>query len=334
MRRCLVLTLFFFAGPVAAQSLRESVIDVWVHDVPGPPQGDFWHPVAEHLLSTFTNPGSIYPNVMVCARPRTVAAPHCSSICWQFKGDSHGNGQPSTECRRSLRVPLLPNDPRMVLDVVDMERVGDRARVHAIIARNIAVNDPSRCSHEHVCRLTLPQGINTARGTLALSFGTQVQGVLGASPAPFVPSAPAAGSGSTPPQSGTPAWQQAADWAKKAAQKWAQSKDPTANARETADRAAAASQADINRCLAAIADSDETLRGRMPACANTSGKAFEDCMYKSVLYDDNVAVTEGYSCSRHYQDEVDTLARAGAYVWLKSKVCGIGQWLGLKACQG
>jgi hypothetical protein len=99
-------------------------------------------------------------------------------------------------------------------------------------------------------------------------------------------------------------------------------------------RAAAASQADVNRCLAAIADSDNTLRGRMPACANTSGKAFEDCMYKSVLYDDNVAVTEGYSCSRHYQDEVDTLARAGAYVWLKSKVCGIGQWLGLKACQG
>jgi hypothetical protein len=334
MRACLALALLLFAGPVAAQSLQESVIDVWVHDVPGLPQGDFWHPAAEHLLSVLTDPASVYPNVMVCARPLTAATPHCSSICREFKGDSHGNGQPSTECRKSLHVRLAPNDPRMVLEVVDMELLGGRPQVHAIIARNIAVNDPSSCPHDHPCRLRLPQGINTARGTLALSFGTQVQGVLGTPPAPFVPTAAAAGSGSARPQSGTPAWQQAADWAKRAAQKYAQSKDPTANARETADRAAAASQTDINRCLAAIADSDNTLRGRMPACANTSGKAFEDCMYRSVLYDDNVAVTEGYSCSRHYQDEVDTLVKAGAYVWLKSKVCGIGQWLGLKACQG
>ena len=58
MRSRLVLTLLLFGGPVAAQSPQESVIRVWVHDVPGPPQGDFRHPVAEHLLSAFTDPAS------------------------------------------------------------------------------------------------------------------------------------------------------------------------------------------------------------------------------------------------------------------------------------
>ncbi|HEY2035734.1 MAG TPA: hypothetical protein VGG96_01885 [Steroidobacteraceae bacterium] len=332
MRPYLVLTLLLLGGPAAAQSLQESVTDVWVHDVPGPPQGDFWHPVSEHLLSAFTDPASIYPNVMVCARPLTVATPHCSSICWELKGDSHGNGQPSTECRRTLHVRLVTNDPRMLLEVVDMERAGDGARVHAIIARNIAVGDPSSCPHAHPCRLNLPQGINTARGTLALSFGTEVHGVLGSPAAPSSPTA--SGGGSATPANGTPAWQPALDWARNAARKWAQSKDPTANARETADRAAAATQAQINSCLSAVAHSDDKLRARMPACANTTGKPFEQCMYKSVLYDEPMALTQGYSCSRHYQEEVDTLGKAGAYVWLKSKVCGIGQWLGLKACQG
>ena len=335
MRPSLVLTLALFAGPAAAQTLlQESVLHVWVHDVPGPPQGDFWHPVAEHLLSSFTDPASIYPNVEVCARPLTVASPHCSRVCWEFKGDSHGNGQPSTECQLPLRVPLVPNDPRMLLEIIDMERRGDRAQVHAIIVRNIVVPDPSHCPDDHPCRLNLPQGINTARGTLALSFGTQVQGVLGrpeASP-PSAPLAPGSGGSAAAPASTTPAWQPVANWASNAWKKWAQGKDPTANSRAATDRAVAITQADINSCLAAIANSDETLRKRMPACANTSGKPFEDCMYQSVLYDDNVAVTQGYSCSRHYQDQVDTLARSGALVWLKSKVCGIGQWIGLKGC--
>jgi hypothetical protein len=51
-----------------------------------------------------------------------------------------------------------------------------------------------------------------------------------------------------------------------------------------------------------------------------------------VLYDDNVALTQGYSCSRQYQDQVDTVAKTGVAVWLKSKVCGIGQWIGLNGC--
>jgi hypothetical protein len=67
-------------------------------------------------------------------------------------------------------------------------------------------------------------------------------------------------------------------------------------------------------------------------CANSTGQAFEQCMYKRVLYDDNVALTQGYSCSRQYQDQVDTLARTGVSVWLKSKVCRIGQWIGLSGC--
>lgn len=331
MRRWLALAGLLFIGAAHGQNLQESVTAVWLHDVPGPPVGDFWHPVAERLLSSFTDPASIYPNVEVCARPLTVASPHCSSVCWEFKGDSHGNGQPSTECQRPLRIRLLPNDPRMVVDVIDMERVGDGAQVHAIIVRNIEVPDPSHCTDEHPCRLTLPQGYNKARGTLSLSFGTQVHGVLGASPSPSSPAAPSSG-GSATPESGTSAWQQVTDRARNIWHKWAQSKDPTANQRETAERAAAEIQAKINSCLSAVAHSYDALRQRMPACANTTGHAFEQCMYQRVLYDDNVALTQGYSCSRQYQDQVDTVAKTGVAVWLKSKVCGIGQWIGLNGC--
>ena len=216
MRPWLVLTLLLACAPAGAQVLQESVTEVWVHDVPGPPQGDFWHPVAGHILSSFMDPASIYPNVEVCARPLTVATPHCARICWEFKGDSHGNGQPSTECQRPLRVRLVPSDPRMLLEVIDMEHVGDRAQVHAVIARNIVVPDPSHCSDDHPCKLKLPQGYNTARGTLALSFRTQVHGVLGASPPPSLPTAALASAGSAAPVSATPTWQPALDWARRA----------------------------------------------------------------------------------------------------------------------
>lgn len=56
--------------------------------------------------------------------------------------------------------------------------------------------------------------------------------------------------------------------------------------------------------------------------------------YAHVLYDDNVALTQGYACSRQYKDEADTLGKTGLAVWLKSKVCGIGQWIGLAGCRG
>ena len=330
MRPWLPLVFLLVGAPAAAQSLQESVTEVWVHDVPGPPTGDFWHPAVEHLLSSFTDPASIYPNVEVCARPLTRATPHCTEVCWEFKGDSHGNGSPSTECQRPLRVRLPPNDPRMLLEVIDMEHAGGGAQVHAVIARNIVVPDPSHCTDEHQCKLTLPQGYNTARGTLALSFSTQVHGVLGATPAPPAPMGPA--SGGATPGSGTSAWQPLIDWGKNLWKKWAQSKDPTAGARDMTAQAIAAIQKKLNACIAAVGHSTDTLRQRMPLCANSSGKDFEQCMYAHVLYDDNTALTQGYACSRQYQDEIDQFAKAGTSVWLKSKVCGIGQWLGLNGC--
>ncbi|HJS88354.1 MAG TPA: hypothetical protein VJ738_00125 [Steroidobacteraceae bacterium] len=332
MRPWLLLTLLLLAPSAPAQTLEESVTTVWVHDVPGPPQGDFWHPVISNLFSTFSHPGSVYPNVMVCARPLTIAAPRCSSICWGFKGDSHGNGQPSTECQRALHVHLAAGDPRMLLEVLDMERVGDRAGAHAIIARNIVVPDPSHCPDDKPCKLTLPQGANLARGTLALSFGTEVHGVLGASPAPLVPGAPVASGGSAP-RSRIPAWQPMFDQAEEAAKKWAQSKDPTAASREATARAVATTQADINACLAGVAHGSDTLRQRMPVCANTSRKDFESCMFDKVLYDDPYAKSQGLLCLRHYQEQVDSLGKAGVYVWLKGKICGVGQWIGLQVCQ-
>lgn len=339
MRPWIFLMLLLAAAPAGAQTLEESVTTVWVHDVPGPPQGDFWHPVTANLLSMFSRPGSIYPNVMVCARPLTVATPHCSSICWEMKGDSHGNGQTSTECQRPLRVRLVAGDPRMLLEVLDMERVGDRASVHAIIARNIVVPDPSRCPNDRPCKLALPQGENRARGTLAVSFGTQLHGVLGASPAPYVPAAPTAGGGAAP-ASGAPAWQQALeDRAKHIATQWAQSKDPTGGPRELGDRFAATTQAQINACLAGIPrardqeNGNDTLRSRMPVCANKGGRDFADCIETQVLYDDPVAVTQGYACWRHYQEQADTLGKTGVYVWLKGQICRFGMWVGLGMCQ-
>jgi len=333
MRPWLLLAFLLITGPAAAQGFRESVTHVWVHDVPGPPQGDFWHPAVEHLLSSFTDPASIYPNVEVCARPLRVETPSCTRICWEFKGDSHGNGQPSTECQRDLSVRLLPNDPRMLLEVIDMEHIGSGARAHAIIARNIEVPDPSHCTDDHPCRLTLPQGVNTARGTLALSFSTELHGVLGAAPPPPAPAARAPASGGTGAASGSgaAAWQKLVNWVKTQANKWVQGKDPTANTRETVDRATAELQAKRNACLVDVARNNG-LRSRISACANTSGRVFEECMYTLVLYDNDMALTQGYACSRRYQDQIDTFARTGVSVWLKSKICGIGQWIGLNGC--
>lgn len=332
MKPWLALTLLLVASPVGAQSVQEVVTDVWVHDVPAGPGGGFWDPAAEHLLSTFTNPASVYPDVMICARPAKIAAPHCTKICWDLKGDTHGDGKhPSTECRQSLHVPLVPNDPRLVLEVLEMDHDGDGARVHAIIARNVVVNDPSSCKDDRPCRW------NSATGALVLSFSTETHGVLG-TPPPGSPSAAPTQSGA--PLTSSPLWQQAVNGAQKAregvkkvAQRYAESKDPTAFSRETTQRAAAATQAAINSCLSAIAHSDETLRARMPLCANLSGKEFEVCMNQKVLAGDANALGQGTLCSRHFQDQADQLGQSAAYVWLKGQVCGIGQWIGLRVCQ-
>lgn len=336
MRPWFALALLLLAGPAGAQTLQRIVTGVWVHDVPGPPEGQFWDPVGEHLLSTFTNPTSVYPDVMICARPATVATPHCSKICWDLKGDTHSDGKTrSTECQQPLHVPLMPGDPRMVLEVLEMDHDGDGARVHAIIARNVAVGDPSQCTEDKPCKWS------TSRGALVLSFNTEAHGVLG-TPAPSSPSPAPTQSGSATPITGSPLWQQAVNAAKKAregaqkaAHQYVDSKDPTASSssQEIAQRGAALTQSAINSCLTAIAHNDDILRSRMPACTNLSGKLFEDCMYSNVLYDNNIAISQGYACSRQYQGEADTLGGTGVYVWLKGQVCGIGQWIGLRVCQ-
>lgn len=115
--------------------------------------------------------------------------------------------------------------------------------------------------------------------------------------------------------------------------RWAQSKDPTATPREIVQRASAATQEKINECLRDIAHGSEVFRSRMPACANSSGNALEQCIYHRVLYDDEAALAQAYGCSRHYQDEVDTLGKTSLYVLLKSQICGIGQWVGLEVCR-
>jgi hypothetical protein len=147
---------------------EETVTEVWVHDVPGPPEGDFWDPVSQHLLSVFTNPASVYPDVMVCARPLAGGKPTCTRVCWDLQGDTKLGGKlRSQECRLPLRVRLPAANHGMQLEVLEMDEVGGRPQVHATIARNIAVTDPLTCPHEKPCEMKL------AKGSLVLSFGTQ-----------------------------------------------------------------------------------------------------------------------------------------------------------------
>ena len=142
-------------------------------------------------------------------------------------------------------------------------------RYTPIIARNIVVPDPSHCSDEQPCRLNLPQGYNTARGTLSLSFSTQVHGVLGASPSPSCGS-PAAGAqrrrAVSRPRSRRWTWPRS--WGKNGQR--ARIRPPTRGRRP--QRAAADTQAKINSCLAGVAHSYDALRQRMPACANSTGQ--------------------------------------------------------------
>lgn len=156
-------------GRAASQApSEETVTEVWVHDVPGPPQGDFWDPVSQHLLSVFTNPASVYPDVMVCARPLAGGKPTCTGVCWNLQGDTKLGGKlRSQECRLPLLIRLPAANHGMQLEVLEMDEMGGRPQVHATIARNIAVTDPLTCPHEKPCEMKL------AKGSLVLSFGTQ-----------------------------------------------------------------------------------------------------------------------------------------------------------------
>ncbi len=311
--------------------MQEVVTEVWVHDVPGPPQGEFWDSVAGNLFSTLSHPGGIYPDVMVCARPISGGKPTCTDVCWDMQGDTH-LGHQSEECRRPLRLQLPPNDPRIQFEVLEMNMSGDRVNVHAIIAPDVRVADPGKCPHDQPCRTDTP------KGPLVFSFSTQVRGVLGTLPTPTPPTpsatpAPPAASSPGSPAAAAPFWQPAVDLAKRLLTKWAQSKDPTADAGEVAQRSAEAIQRDVNLCLAQVAHPDDTLRSRMPRCAALTGKPFEDCMFSQVLSDNDTALTAGYACKKHYQSQVTTIGKTSVYVWMKGKICGVGQWLGINACK-
>jgi hypothetical protein len=141
-----------------AQGVQEVVTDVWVHDVPGPPTGDFWHPAILNGLN-------VYPNVMVCLRPMVGGSRSCAAVCRNVQGDTKLGGRlRSKECRRSLRQVLRSGDPRMQVEVFDMNDVFGQPRFHVVIAR-VGVTDPSACPHVRPCEMRMQ------KGSLVLSFG-------------------------------------------------------------------------------------------------------------------------------------------------------------------
>jgi hypothetical protein len=57
---------------------------------------------------------SVYPNVVVCARPFLGGGSSCASVCMSFEGDTKLGGKlKSTECKRPLHVVLPATDRRM-----------------------------------------------------------------------------------------------------------------------------------------------------------------------------------------------------------------------------
>jgi hypothetical protein len=168
--------IFALAAPLARSEVIawEVVTDVWVHDVPGPPQGDFWDSVTGNLFSMLGNAGAIYPDIELCARPVRGGTPQCIDVCWDVQGDTKmGRRLASEECQRPLRVTLPPNDSRLQITVVEVDRSGSGAQVHGVIAKNIVIDDPAKCRHDRPCEF------GSAKGTLSLSFGTELQGTAG-----------------------------------------------------------------------------------------------------------------------------------------------------------
>jgi len=180
--KIMVLVLIAAASaPVSSawsQVYQEVVTEVWVHDVPAPPAGDFWDPVIGNPLGVFSGRGlaGVYPDIMVCARPLAGGARTCTSVCWDVQGDTKlGGDLRSEECRRPLRVALPREDPRMEVDVFEMDKVGYQLRQHALIA-HVGVTDPSACPHERPCEQAMP------KGSLVLSFSIQRAGLPTPSP--------------------------------------------------------------------------------------------------------------------------------------------------------
>jgi hypothetical protein len=151
------------AGVASSQGAGEVVTEVWLHDVPGPPTGDFWHPGG--ALNVF-NLRSVYPNVVVCARPFLGGGSSCAPVCMSFEGDTKLGGKlKSTECKRPLHVVLPATDRRMQVVAYDMSNVPGSLRIHAVMAR-VGVTDPATCPDAKPCEMPMQ------KGSLVLSFAT------------------------------------------------------------------------------------------------------------------------------------------------------------------
>ncbi|MBL8270113.1 MAG: hypothetical protein JNL55_27195 [Steroidobacter sp.] len=182
---------------------QQLVTDVWVHDVPGPPQGDFWDSTISSALGLFSGKAGIYPDVTVCMRPFAGGDRSCTSVCVDLQGDATlgGDGK-STACRRSLRVTLPAQDPRLQIEVLEMDNVESTPRVHAIIAQ-VGVTDAAACPHAKPCRMDLPTG------PLVLSFATQ-----SVKPAQASPTVQTDAAASSPPANCEPPSRSWTDWNK------------------------------------------------------------------------------------------------------------------------
>lgn len=162
--------------PAGSVTMQVLVKGVWVHDVPPPPQGDFWDPVLGSVIGLFAGRAGIYPDVTVCARPANASVTgriRCAPVCVDLQGDSTINAE-STACQRPLEIALPVGDPRMVVEIREM----DDQQLHALIARNVMVADPTQCPDAQPCRFEVSQG----RTPLVLSFTTETVGRLGPPP--------------------------------------------------------------------------------------------------------------------------------------------------------
>ena len=158
--------------PGGSAAMQVHVRRVWVHDVPGPPQGDFWDSAISSALGLFAGRAGIYPDVVVCARPARAANARgaCTQeVCTDLQGDTKLNAE-SKECQRPLRLDLPTGDPRMLIDVLEM----DGQQVHARIASNLLVADPTKCPDAQPCSFAVIPG----KGPLVLSFGSETSGTL------------------------------------------------------------------------------------------------------------------------------------------------------------
>ena len=166
--------------PPGSVAMTVRVRGVSIFDVPGPPQGDFWDPVMTNVFGLFAGRAGMYPDVVVCARPpRTGAIRTCALVCPDVQ-NATGRGTPDQPvCRQSLALNLPAGDPRMLVDVVEVNDEGQQPRV---IARDLRVADPTKCPEAQPCRFEISQG----KGPLVLGFSSETAGRL-AVPLPRTP---------------------------------------------------------------------------------------------------------------------------------------------------